>query len=270
MSLIVTPSQSDIQIALKGFLQSVLPPGVNAIAGQQNRVPEPKESDFVVFWPIMRKRIATNIDTFADCEFTASIVSGTTLVVMAVGTNNGVALRDGAQIFGSTVIPGTVIVTQLTGTTGGVGTYRVSPSQAAASQTMSGGGATYTQQTEVTFQMDVHGKDLGTSSDMAQTISTMLRDAYGVQTIQAINPNVIPLYAGDPRQVPFINAEEQYETRWTVDAILQANQTVSGAPAQFADSANITVTDVDVVPVVGGDSWSDGWDDIPGSGGFGG
>jgi hypothetical protein len=266
MALNVSPGENDIQTALRGFLLSVLPDGSDAILGQLNRVPEPSASDFVVMWPIRRRRFATNVDAFADCEFTASIgPSSTTMTVTAVGTNNGIALRAGAQVAGPAVTAGTVISSQLTGTPGGIGTYKVSPSQTAASQTMAAGGASYTQQTEVVYQLDVHSANVSDSSNMAQTISTMLRDAYGVQTIQAINANVMPLYASDPRQVPFINAEDQYETRWIVEALLQANQTVSGAPAQFATSADITLYDVDVQSPPGGDSWSDGYSD-----GFGG
>ena len=268
MPMTVSPSETDIQTALRSFLLSVLPTGTDCVLGQINRVPEPAASDFVVYWPIMRKRLATNEDTFSDCEFTASIVTTigtTTMLVTAIGSNNGVALRSGAQIFGPTVTAGTVIVSQLTGTPGGIGTYKVSPSQTAASQIMSGGGATFRQQTEITYQVDVHSANVGDSCNMAQAVSTMWRDAYATQLMQASNANVTPLYASDPRQVPYINAEDQYETRWIVDILMQANQTVSGAPAQFADSADITAIDVDVVPIVGGDSWSDGWSD-----GFGG
>jgi hypothetical protein len=208
MPLTVSPSETDIQTALRGFLLSVLPAGTDAIVGQINRVPEPAAPNFVVFWPIHRRRIATNIDADLDCAFTGSI-SGTTLTVTAVGANNGLALRNGAVVSGPTVVAGTVISSQLTGTPGGIGTYRVAPSQApTGNQLMAAGGATYTQQTEVTFQLDVHSADLGASSDMAQTISTMLRDPYGVQTFQTINANIVPLYAGDPRQVPYINAED--------------------------------------------------------------
>ncbi len=266
MPLTVAPSETDIQAALRSFLLSVLPDGSSAILGQVNRVPEPEVVNFVTFWPIRRRRITTNVDAFADCEFVASIgPSSTTMVVTAIGANNGVALRNGAQVAGPTVTTGTVIVSQLTGNPGGLGTYKVSPSQTAASQTMAAGGSTYTQQTEVVYQLDVHSANVGDSSNMAQTISTMLRDDYAVQIMQASNANITPLYASDPRQVPFINAEDQYETRWIVEAILQANQTVSGAPAQFADSADVTAVSVEVVPVTGGNSWSDGWSD-----GFGG
>lgn len=242
---------------------SVLPNGIDCVLGQINRVPEPS-ANFVIFWPILRRRLATNIDADLDCAFTASI-AGTVMDVTAVGANNGIALRNGAVVSGPTVAAGTVISSQLTGATGGVGTYRVAPTQTAGAQLMAAGGATYTQQTEITFQVDVHSADLGSSSDMAQTISTMWRDAYATQLVAAINANVAPLYAGDPRQVPYINAEDQFETRWTVDLRLQANQTVAGAPAQFVTSADITLVDADVVIPPSGDSWSDGFSD-----GFGG
>jgi hypothetical protein len=52
------------------------------------------------------------------------------------------------------------------------------------------------------------------------------------------------LYAGDPRQVPFINGEAQWEERWTLDVALQANQTVQ-VSQQFADEVDAGLINVD-------------------------
>ena len=55
---------------------------------------------------------------------------------------------------------------------------------------------------------------------------------------------VVPLYADDPRQMPFINAESQYEWRWVLEAKLQVNQAVQ-IPQQFADSAVVDAISVE-------------------------
>ena len=42
-----------------------------------------------------------------------------------------------------------------------------------------------------------------------------------------------PLYASDPVQAPFMNAEEQYETRWTITIYLQAKPVLT-LPQDYA------------------------------------
>ena len=234
----VNPNQSDIQIALRSFLTTILPANVTVLAGQANRVAEPAGADFVVFWPIRRNRIETNIDLQADVQFTGNI-SGTTLAVSAVAFGT---LQLGATIFGSGVTPNTTVVSFISGVNGGVGFYTVSNSQIVTSETMAGGVTTYMQPTEVTFQLDVHGPG---SSDNAQIISTLFRDDYAVQQFLSSGFDVTPLFADDPTQVPFINAEDQFETRWIVEAHLQANQIVT-LPQQYASQVNLGVVSVTV------------------------
>jgi hypothetical protein len=82
---------------------------------------------------------------------------------------------------------------------------------------------------------------------MAQLIAQMIRDPYGVAFINGQNSAVTPLYAGQPRQVPYINADDQYEFRWIVECVLQANITITGLPQQFITSAELTLIDVDAV-----------------------
>jgi hypothetical protein len=55
---------------------------------------------------------------------------------------------------------------------------------------------------------------------------------------------VAPLHADDPRQMPFINDQSQYEWRWIIEACLQANQVVI-SPQQFADALEIGLIEVD-------------------------
>lgn len=89
--------------------------------------------------------------------------------------------------------------------------------------------------TEVTMQIDVHGPN---SADNAQTIATLWRSDYGCR---AIDPPIFqPLYASDGHQAPFINAEKQYENRWVMSLLMQANVAVS-TPADFADSISVTI-----------------------------
>ena len=84
---------------------------------------------------------------------------------------------------------------------------------------------------EVRIQIDCYG---ASSSSWAASISTLLRDDYGVQ---AMLPNVVPLYADEAKMVPLTDSEQQYEERWMIDARLQWNpvttftQTFANVPA---------------------------------------
>lgn len=89
--------------------------------------------------------------------------------------------------------------------------------------------------TEVTFQLDIHGPN---SADNAQVIATVWRSDYGCR---AIDPPIFqPLYASDGQQMPFINAEKQYENRWVMSLVMQANVAVS-TEAAFADSISVDI-----------------------------
>lgn len=231
MTISLSPSQSDIQIVLRSFLISILPAGVEVIEGQDNRVPEPEGTEFVVMTPIGRPRMGTNFDEAKDCAFIASISAAVMDVTeMLLGS---IAL--GNTLFGPGVTAGTSILSQASGPPGGIGTYNLSQTQTVASEKMACGSADLTQSTQITIQLDVHSADVKDASDMAQIISTCLRDEMATRAFHALNPAVSPLYADDPKQMPFQNAEQQWETRWVVDAQLQANQTVSGVPQEFAD-----------------------------------
>lgn len=236
MTIPVSPTQAQINTALRAFLISILPTGVEVILGQQNRVPEPRANNFVVFTPILRDRLETNVDTYADCLFTGSI-SGTTLTVTAVEFGTIVV---GRALFGVGVASGSIISALGTGT-GGVGTYTISPSQTVTSKPLAAGAMNAMQPVSMTIQLDVHGPN---SADNAQIISTLLRDDYAVRSFAASGVDVAPLYADDPKQIPFINGEQQYETRWVINAVLQANQTVS-PPQQFAGEVVVETIDVE-------------------------
>lgn len=246
MALSITPSEMQVRTALKAFLVSVLPSGVEVLLGQQNRIPEPQATAYAVIWPLRHRRLATNLHSFQDCFFDGQIAG----VAMAVGTVTGLPLAIGRQVFGPGVTPGTVI-------TGGSGNaWTVAPAQTVADGILSAGAATFLMQTHLTYQIDSHGAPPAPNNpvsgpdatDIARTITTMFRDAYATELFAATGFPIAPISVDEGQEVPWTNAEEQYEFRWVQEARLQANFMVSGVPLEFADSAHFVGIPVDLVP----------------------
>ena len=221
----------------------VMANGVEVILAQYNRVAEPAVSDFVTMTPSANPRLATDIDTLVDCAFTAS-VAGTLMTVSAVDPAFPGTINQGASVFGPLLAPGTSVVGFGTGTGGG-GTYNVTPSQTAASGLAAAGQATKVLESQFTVQLDFHGPNGG---NFARIVSALFRDEYGYDVLTGLNPAVSPLFADDPRQVPFMNAEQQFEDRWTLDAQLQVNFTVTVAQ-QAAAAAIVGVVDASTFPL---------------------
>lgn len=94
-----------------------------------------------------------------------------------------------------------------------------------------------TLSTQLEVQVDVHGPN---SADTAQVVATLWRNEFACAQLAVVQP----LYAQDPRQMPFINGEKQYEDRWVVVLAMQANPTVSTAQ-QFADTLTVGLIEVD-------------------------
>lgn len=206
------------------------------IQGQDNNVPEPQHVDFVVMTTIRRERIETNVDTHNDCSFMASI-SGT---VMTVASSILGLISVPNILFGTNVTIGTTVQSQTSGAPGGPGVYTIFPSQNVASEKMACGTQNDLQPTRITVQLDVHGPN---SADNSQTISTLFRDDFATLFFFKSGVDVRPLYADDPKQVPFLNAEQQYETRYIVEAVLQANQVIA-PPQDYADQLLVTLEEV--------------------------
>ena len=245
MPVVVSPTEADIQAALRSFCLSVLPAGVDVVAAQQNRIPESQASNFCVMTPMRRVRLATNLHVEADCSFTASI-AGPLMTVTQLGSNNQAAIAVGASVVGPGV-PLAVITAQTGGAPGGLGTYTVSPSYTAGPGTFAAGQLSVVEMVETAIQLSFHSAD-NTSGDMAQAVRMMIRDPYAVRFIQAINPAIVPLYGSDARQAPYINAEDQFETQWIVEAILQANVTLSGLSQDFVTTLALQVIDANILP----------------------
>lgn len=234
------PSQNDLQIAIVAVLEEILPADVDVVAAVANRVPEPASARFVVISVLRYTRLRTNIDSDGDCKFTGSI-AGTAMTVTAVDIG---AVAAGATVYGQGVSPNTTVVSGPSG--GGPGSYIIEPAQTVASTTLSAGQKTIEQGAQVAVQLDFHSAD-NSAADLAQTVSTVFRDAYGVQLFEDQGGGVVPLYADDPRYVPWINDQSQYEWRWVLEANFQVNQTVS-VPQQYFDGATITPVNVDTLP----------------------
>lgn len=213
-------TEADVRTALRSFLMGVLPAGTEIIRAQVNRVASPKKA-FVEMTVLRRERLSFNVDEFTDTALVGAIV-GTTLTVSSVGFGS---IRIGAPVYGAA--DGTYVTGMVSGD-GGAGTYTVSPAQTLASSPLFAGVGLYLQPTRLIYQLDVYGAGSG---DHAQVISTLFRDEYATQRFPT---SIQPLDCSDPRQMPFITGEAQYEDRWIVEASLQANITIQ-APQQFAD-----------------------------------
>lgn len=238
MQLALSLSESQTFEALRAFLLAVLPTGTPVVRALTNRVPEPKETDFVVMSSIARKRLATNVGTYADVFFIGSIAGD----VLTVTTVDYGTLAVGRQVFGAGIAADTRIAALLSAS-GGTGTYRLSNTQAIASEAMAAGVVDLLQPTQLTMQLDVHGPE---SAAHAQVISTLFRDEYAVSKFEESGFAVVPLHADDPRLTPFVNAEQQVEMRWVITAELQCNPSVT-LPQQFASELSQDLVNVDVV-----------------------
>jgi hypothetical protein len=89
--------------------------------------------------------------------------------------------------------------------------------------------------TQLDVQCDVHGPRSG---ECAQIVSTMLRDDYACQFFERAGSDTRPLYASDPVQALFFNAENQGEERWRIELSLQIAQVVQ-APQEFFDELTL-------------------------------
>lgn len=239
MSISSSPTQSDVFTTLRSFILKVInTPGFEAVEGQQNRVSTPKNPDYCVFTPTGFRRLATNLDQFYDCKFVASI-AGPTMTVTAV--DYGALVVDRA-VFGVNVADGSVIKALGTVNPDGTGTYTISPSQTVASEVMACGTETVTQNVNLCVQIDFHGP---ASSDNAAIFCTLFRDSYAVDFFSSAASSTVPLHADDPKQIPFINDQDQYEDRWIVEAYMQVDKSVVNIPQEFFETATVGLIDVD-------------------------
>lgn len=249
MSASLSITETQIFTALRGVLStfglasSTTGQQVPIVRGLVNRVPEPRETDFVVMWPTARDRLSMNVDTVADNQFTGTIVINV-LTVSAIAPPN--VVTPGQPLYGVGVATGCRIIQQLGGTPGGIGTYSVSSTPDVARETLYCGTKAILVPTEVTIQVDVHGPPSGRAADNAHVIEALMRDQFAVDAFIAQGFDVMTLYTSEPRQLLFDNAEDQAEERWSIDCCLQANPIVT-VTQQFADQLIATPFEVDLI-----------------------
>ncbi len=95
---------------------------------------------------------------------------------------------------------------------------------------------------EVRMQLDFYGDN---ASDVSQVVSRLIRTDYACQQFAASGVDIQPLYSEEPRNTTMLNAESQYQNRWTMDFIGQFNPIVE-VPMDFANTLTIDLVDVDV------------------------
>lgn len=91
-------------------------------------------------------------------------------------------------------------------------------------------------------QLDFYGNS---AQEMAAIVGTMIRSEYATNWFRQNNMPVTPLYAGEPHQTTMINAEQQYESRWTLDFIAQFNAVIA-TPLDFMDSIQVGIVAADL------------------------
>lgn len=102
---------------------------------------------------------------------------------------------------------------------------------------------THQRSTRWDVQLDFYGAN---AADYANLVATLMKSDYACSQIEASGLSMDPLYAEEPRQIPFVNAENQYEKRWSVQCAFQFNPTVVVAQ-QFAASLQVIPESIDVV-----------------------
>lgn len=239
----ITPTLQAVYAALVPFI--VATTGVaqsNVIQGIQNLAAMPLPG-FIVVQALDRHRLRTNIDTWDDTEQFVGTGSVTlnNLTLTVSGVTFG-TLAVGQPVIMPGVTPGTTIAALGTGT-GGAGTYTLSAvataNESGVALSVPPGTQTLEEGVEVRVQIDCYGPS---ACDWANILSATLRDPYGCT---ALAPTLTPLYADDARMMPLIDAEQQYEERWSLDACFQVNF-VTTVQQQYTDDLELTVENVQV------------------------
>lgn len=86
----------------------------------------------------------------------------------------------------------------------------------------------------IDVQVDFYGPAAG---DQCSAVMAIFRSGYAAPMFP---DGIKPLYCSDGRQAPLIDAEQQYESRWTVTASLQYNSSVA-LPQQFAHTVAVQI-----------------------------
>lgn len=102
----------------------------------------------------------------------------------------------------------------------------------------------YTEVRQADIQVDIYGDNAG---DRAVALETLFASSYGYEKIKAIDDRLAPLYSTAAIQAPMINAESQWQERYTLTLSLQAHITVS-LPQDYFEKIDFTNQQVDDRP----------------------
>lgn len=86
------------------------------------------------------------------------------------------------------------------------------------------------QVTVFVFQLDVYGEGAG---DCASVIEQLWRTEYAVDLMHSLNANITPLFTDTVVQATMINAESNYEPRYTLTIHFQVIQNIRVNQALF-------------------------------------
>jgi hypothetical protein len=102
----------------------------------------------------------------------------------------------------------------------------------------------YTEVRQADIQVDIYGQGAG---DRAIALETVFTSGHAYDKIKAIDLRLAPLNSTAAIQAPMIDAESQWQERYTLTLSLQAHITVS-LPQDYFDDAEITTEQVDKRP----------------------
>lgn len=85
----LSPTEDDVFEALGNFLQDILPPSATSpavvkfevVVGQENRVPEPTQQNYVVMTPLRMPRLSTNFNQLASLGLQATTRQNAQVVI---------------------------------------------------------------------------------------------------------------------------------------------------------------------------------------------
>ncbi|MGV3346412.1 LIC_12616 family protein [Enterobacteriaceae bacterium LUAb1] len=99
----------------------------------------------------------------------------------------------------------------------------------------------FTEVRQADIQIDIYGEKAG---DRAIAIETLIRTGHAYRAIKAVDERIAPLYSTDAIQTPMINAENQWEERYTITLSLQVHITVD-VPQDYFDKVSFTTDQLD-------------------------
>ena len=99
----------------------------------------------------------------------------------------------------------------------------------------------FTEVRQADIQVDIYGDNAG---DRAISLETLFRTGYAYDAIKALDVRVAPLYSTEAVQAPMINAENQWQERYTITVSLQVHITID-VPQDYFDAVNFTIEQAD-------------------------